>query len=103
GSRVVVATDQGVFVRSDTGWVGPFFGGSRISAITATGNRAFAALNSGIYVSDDGVNWLLIPGSSSLPKDVNVLAADGGFVYVGTNGGSILASPLFTRRRSASH
>ncbi len=110
GSRVVAATDQGIFVSTDTGWIGPTFAGSNVNAITAPGSRIFASITaatsteserpSGIYFSDDGMTWLLVPGSDALPKDVTVLSNDNAFLYAGTNGGSIFASPLSTRRRA---
>jgi hypothetical protein len=104
GTRVVAATDQGVFVSTDTGWIGPTFAGSSVNAITATGSRMFASIAapSGIYFSDDGMTWMLIAGSDALPKDVTVLSADTAFLYAGTNGGSIFATanPHSTRRRA---
>ena len=113
GSRVVAATDRGVFVSTDTGWIGPTFAGSRVNAITAAGSRIFASIAaltgvesdrpSGIYVSDDAVTWILISGSDTLPRDITVLSTDTAFLYAGTNGGSIFATPLSTRRRAVGH
>lgn len=106
GTRIVAASDQGIFVRTDGGWIGPAFATSGVNAITAAGIRAYASLTapsgSGIYFTDDGLTWFLVPGSDGLPADITVLASDVAFLYAGTNGGSIFAAPLSTRRHAVS-
>jgi hypothetical protein len=113
GDRAYASTDRGIFVRTGVAWTTPVFalvgGSSRINAMTASSTRLYVSVtategSSGIYFTDDGVSWSLVPGSEGLPPDITTLAVDEVFLYAGTNGGSIFATLLIPPRgRSVRH
>jgi hypothetical protein len=101
--RDYAITDQGLFVRTGNGWRLALSG--QATSMAAVGTRLYVSLvstsrPSGIYATDDGANWLFVPGSDALPLDITALATDGAFLYAGTGGESIFATPLVTRRRT---
>ena len=106
GTRAYAVTDFDVFVRSGGSWNRAALPASQVNAITMLGSRVFVSLGAGVYLSDDGIQWSLVPGSDTLPADITALAADSRFLYAGTNGGSVFATALLavpSRVRSVRH
>jgi hypothetical protein len=105
GNRVYAATDQGLFVRTDAGWVRAAIPApglpARSSTMAVSGSRVYATDPSGIWFSDDGLTWSFVRGSDTLPPDITALATDTAYLYAGTDGGSIFASLLLPPRQRA--
>ena len=94
GSRAYAATDADIFVRTGVGWNRSSLPSARFNAMTAAGSRIYVSETPGIYFSDDGTSWSLVPDSATLPADITALAIDDAFLYAGTNGGSVFTTPI---------
>jgi hypothetical protein len=104
GGRAYAATDVDIFVKGAGGWSRAPIPSAPVSAIMGAGSRLYVAQPSAIYVTEDGENWSLFPGSNTLPPDITFLAVDGAILYASTNGGSIFATSLFPlRQRTVRH
>lgn len=105
GNRAYAATDQEIFVRTDSGWINASIpapaSAARINAIASGGGRVYASVPSGIWFSDDGLAWTFVRGSESLRSDITSLAVDKAYLYAGTDGGSIFATLLVAPRQRA--
>jgi hypothetical protein len=62
--------------------------GANVMAMVADGSTVWAGTTSGVYASVSGGAWTLMKG-----VDVLSLAAGGGVLYVGTNGGGVYRGP----------